>query len=156
MQWISLLFACASAAKTPGLWRRRHICCFFKAQKLPLLLIWLLFQTSLISHHPAFTEPFGIKPNNLCFETWCHIGVCVSFVCCAVSCDRAVFRREITSEYVLSPAEVPEKDPGDLLNKKKCLEYLAALRHAKWFQVNYGSQPSSNTGWKFIDKFKAV
>uniref|UniRef100_A0A3Q3JZA5 DZF domain-containing protein n=1 Tax=Monopterus albus TaxID=43700 RepID=A0A3Q3JZA5_MONAL len=27
------------------------------------------------------------------------------------------------------------KDPPDLLNKKKCLEYLAALRHAKWFQA---------------------
>lgn len=30
---------------------------------------------------------------------------------------------------------VAEKDPTDLLNKKKCLEYLAALRHAKWFQA---------------------
>ncbi|KAK2907873.1 zinc finger RNA-binding protein isoform X1 [Channa argus] len=30
---------------------------------------------------------------------------------------------------------VAEKDPQDLLNKKKCLEYLAALRHAKWFQA---------------------
>uniref|UniRef100_A0A3Q4HPZ2 Zinc finger RNA binding protein 2 n=1 Tax=Neolamprologus brichardi TaxID=32507 RepID=A0A3Q4HPZ2_NEOBR len=28
-----------------------------------------------------------------------------------------------------------QKDPPDLLNKKKCLEYLAALRHAKWFQA---------------------
>uniref|UniRef100_A0A7N6AU29 Zinc finger RNA-binding protein n=1 Tax=Anabas testudineus TaxID=64144 RepID=A0A7N6AU29_ANATE len=28
-----------------------------------------------------------------------------------------------------------KKDPPDLLNKKKCLEYLAALRHAKWFQA---------------------
>uniref|UniRef100_I3J0E9 Zinc finger RNA-binding protein n=2 Tax=Oreochromis niloticus TaxID=8128 RepID=I3J0E9_ORENI len=31
--------------------------------------------------------------------------------------------------------DVAEKDPPDLLNKKKCLEYLAALRHAKWFQA---------------------
>ncbi|KAM4629215.1 zinc finger RNA-binding protein isoform 2-T2 [Polymixia lowei] len=30
---------------------------------------------------------------------------------------------------------VTEKDPTDVLNKKKCLEYLAALRHAKWFQA---------------------
>ncbi|KAM8874714.1 zinc finger RNA-binding protein isoform 6-T6 [Spinachia spinachia] len=30
---------------------------------------------------------------------------------------------------------VAEKDPTDLLNKRKCLEYLAALRHAKWFQA---------------------
>lgn len=28
-------------------------------------------------------------------------------------------------------------DPPDLLSKKKCLEYLAALRHAKWFQVSH-------------------
>uniref|UniRef100_A0A3B3DGN6 Zinc finger RNA-binding protein-like n=1 Tax=Oryzias melastigma TaxID=30732 RepID=A0A3B3DGN6_ORYME len=28
-----------------------------------------------------------------------------------------------------------DKDPPDLLSKKKCLEYLAALRHAKWFQA---------------------
>uniref|UniRef100_A0A8C4HGJ2 Zinc finger RNA-binding protein n=1 Tax=Dicentrarchus labrax TaxID=13489 RepID=A0A8C4HGJ2_DICLA len=28
-----------------------------------------------------------------------------------------------------------KKDPPDLLNKRKCLEYLAALRHAKWFQA---------------------
>lgn len=37
---------------------------------------------------------------------------------------------------MLSPLDVAEKDPPDLLNKKKCLEYLASLRHAKWFQVN--------------------
>ncbi|KAK9519308.1 hypothetical protein VZT92_022047 [Zoarces viviparus] len=30
---------------------------------------------------------------------------------------------------------VAEKEPTDLLNKRKCLEYLAALRHAKWFQA---------------------
>ncbi|XP_030640401.1 zinc finger RNA-binding protein [Chanos chanos] len=28
-----------------------------------------------------------------------------------------------------------EKDPPDVLDRKKCLEYLAALRHAKWFQA---------------------
>uniref|UniRef100_A0A8C6Q9K0 Zinc finger RNA-binding protein n=1 Tax=Nothobranchius furzeri TaxID=105023 RepID=A0A8C6Q9K0_NOTFU len=28
-----------------------------------------------------------------------------------------------------------KKDPPDLLNKKKCLDYLASLRHAKWFQA---------------------
>lgn len=31
--------------------------------------------------------------------------------------------------------KVLEKDPPDLLNRIKCLEYLAALRHAKWFQA---------------------
>ncbi|XP_028857212.1 zinc finger RNA-binding protein isoform X2 [Denticeps clupeoides] len=28
-----------------------------------------------------------------------------------------------------------DKDPADVLDRKKCLEYLAALRHAKWFQA---------------------
>uniref|UniRef100_A0A3P8W5R1 Zinc finger RNA binding protein 2 n=1 Tax=Cynoglossus semilaevis TaxID=244447 RepID=A0A3P8W5R1_CYNSE len=28
-----------------------------------------------------------------------------------------------------------QREPTDLLNKRKCLEYLAALRHAKWFQA---------------------
>ncbi len=27
----------------------------------------------------------------------------------------------------------------DVLNKEKCLEALASLRHAKWFQVRYSS-----------------
>ncbi|XP_076034745.1 zinc-finger protein 72D isoform X2 [Oratosquilla oratoria] len=31
---------------------------------------------------------------------------------------------------------VAAKDPPDVLDKLKCLEALAALRHAKWFQVN--------------------
>ena len=44
---------------------------------------------------------------------------------------------------MLSPPGVAEKEPTDLLNKRKCLEYLAALRHAKWFQVN-ASQACQN------------
>ncbi|KAK3561951.1 hypothetical protein QTP86_019083 [Hemibagrus guttatus] len=32
------------------------------------------------------------------------------------------------------PEKVPE-DPADALNTTKCLEYLAALRHTKWFQA---------------------
>lgn len=56
---------------------------------------------------------------------------------------------------MFSPAEVPEKEPTDLLNKKKCLEYLAALRHAKWFQVNSirNQSISSNVGRKLIHKW---
>uniref|UniRef100_A0AAY4DCP4 DZF domain-containing protein n=1 Tax=Denticeps clupeoides TaxID=299321 RepID=A0AAY4DCP4_9TELE len=34
-----------------------------------------------------------------------------------------------------SPPNKEEKDPADVLDRKKCLEYLAALRHAKWFQA---------------------
>lgn len=43
-------------------------------------------------------------------------------------------RVEFDGTFFLHTDEA-EMDPPDLLNKKKCLEYLAALRHAKWFQV---------------------
>lgn len=32
---------------------------------------------------------------------------------------------------------VATPDEGELLNKEKCLEALASLRHAKWFQVRH-------------------
>lgn len=38
-----------------------------------------------------------------------------------------------TLPFLLEGMEVP--DPGDVLNLEKCLQSLAALRHAKWFQV---------------------
>lgn len=48
----------------------------------------------------------------------------------------------ITSPVIREPPPVkPEpggkkpKEPADLLNKQKCLEALAVLRHAKWFQA---------------------
>ena len=31
----------------------------------------------------------------------------------------------------------PVKDPKDVLDKEKSLQALAALRHAKWFQVRF-------------------
>uniref|UniRef100_A0A8C7R946 Zinc finger RNA-binding protein n=1 Tax=Oncorhynchus mykiss TaxID=8022 RepID=A0A8C7R946_ONCMY len=34
-----------------------------------------------------------------------------------------------------APDKEEKKDPADVLNQNKCLEYLAALRHAKWFQA---------------------
>lgn len=39
---------------------------------------------------------------------------------------------------VIDGSKVPKEispDPPDVLSKTKCLEALAALRHAKWFQV---------------------
>ncbi|XP_020649068.3 spermatid perinuclear RNA-binding protein isoform X5 [Pogona vitticeps] len=47
----------------------------------------------------------------------------------------------LTSPLIRDEAEkkdgdsVPMKDPQDLLNRQKCLEALASLRHAKWFQA---------------------
>ena len=42
------------------------------------------------------------------------------------------------SLYPISPLEkVAMKDPPDLLDRQKCLNALASLRHAKWFQVGF-------------------
>ncbi|KAM6430963.1 spermatid perinuclear RNA-binding protein isoform 2-T4 [Liasis olivaceus] len=47
----------------------------------------------------------------------------------------------LTSPLIRDEAEkkdgdsAPMKDPSDLLNRQKCLEALASLRHAKWFQA---------------------
>lgn len=38
---------------------------------------------------------------------------------------------------ILSVENVAMKDPPDLLDRQKCLNALASLRHAKWFQVGY-------------------
>uniref|UniRef100_A0A8D2DXT3 Zinc finger RNA binding protein 2 n=1 Tax=Sciurus vulgaris TaxID=55149 RepID=A0A8D2DXT3_SCIVU len=35
--------------------------------------------------------------------------------------------------------EAPRPDPGDVLSPERCLESLAALRHAKWFQARASS-----------------
>ena len=35
---------------------------------------------------------------------------------------------------------MPPPDPGDVLSSEKCLQSLAALRHAKWFQVRGRAQ----------------
>lgn len=54
-------------------------------------------------------------------------------------CSRVLFcfcLHLLDEESLVTPFTTDaESDPPDLLNKKKCLEYLAALRHAKWFQV---------------------
>ncbi|MEQ2167318.1 hypothetical protein GOODEAATRI_002918 [Goodea atripinnis] len=42
--------------------------------------------------------------------------------------------KDMQAEGKAAEKDVSEKDPPDVLNKKKCLDYLAALRHAKWFQ----------------------
>lgn len=55
----------------------------------------------------------------------------------------------LTSPVIREPPPVkPEpgskktKEPADLLNKQKCLEALAVLRHAKWFQARATGLPS--------------
>ncbi|XP_026311395.1 zinc finger RNA-binding protein 2 [Piliocolobus tephrosceles] len=41
--------------------------------------------------------------------------------------------------FLLEGVEKPLADPGDVLSSEKCLESLAALRHARWFQARASS-----------------
>ncbi|XP_072100443.1 zinc finger RNA-binding protein-like isoform X3 [Mobula birostris] len=50
-----------------------------------------------------------------------------------ISLTSPVMRDDILKDKDATTA--PVQDPSDVLNKQKCLEGLAALRHAKWFQA---------------------
>lgn len=45
-----------------------------------------------------------------------------------------------------------DNSPADLLPRQKCLDALAALRHAKWFQVcsNYHVYPARDFGFFIV------
>nr|XP_020750991.1 zinc finger RNA-binding protein 2 isoform X5 [Odocoileus virginianus texanus] len=58
----------------------------------------------------------------------------------AVSITSPLMREDPSADR--EGTEVPPPDPGDVLNPEKCLQALAALRHAKWFQARAsGLQP---------------
>lgn len=40
-----------------------------------------------------------------------------------------------TNQANTTPTTPNDNNPADLLPRQKCLDALAALRHAKWFQV---------------------
>ncbi|XP_055514255.1 zinc finger RNA-binding protein-like isoform X4 [Leucoraja erinacea] len=50
-----------------------------------------------------------------------------------ISLTSPVMRDDVVKDMDATPD--PMQDPSDVLNKQKCLESLAALRHAKWFQA---------------------
>ncbi|XP_048415804.1 zinc finger RNA-binding protein-like isoform X1 [Stegostoma tigrinum] len=50
-----------------------------------------------------------------------------------ISLTSPVMREDLVKDKDATSA--PVQDPSDVLNKQKCLEGLAALRHAKWFQA---------------------
>ncbi|KAI4541506.1 hypothetical protein MG293_008648 [Ovis ammon polii] len=58
----------------------------------------------------------------------------------AVSITSPLMREDPSKDQ--EGTEVPPPDPGDVLSPEKCLQALAALRHAKWFQARAsGLQP---------------
>nr|CAD7203415.1 unnamed protein product [Timema douglasi] len=62
--------------------------------------------------------------------------------CCFVfSPSSSNFLTPLLDSVSVSQAQV-NKDPPDVLDKQKCLDALAALRHAKWFQARATGLPS--------------
>lgn len=59
------------------------------------------------------------------------------FVICAISVTSAAVKTDVTQEA--SPAT---PDPVDMLDRDKCLQLLAELRHAKWFQAKVTPMPT--------------
>jgi len=41
----------------------------------------------------------------------------------------------ISNVVLFGEGEITAPDPEDMLDKNKCVQLLAELRHAKWFQV---------------------
>jgi zinc finger RNA-binding protein len=60
---------------------------------------------------------------------------CKSGVLCHCYYGQTPFPNCETEPIHISIETVNVKDPPDVLNRQKCLEALAALRHAKWFQA---------------------
>ncbi|KAK6191667.1 hypothetical protein SNE40_003295 [Patella caerulea] len=58
---------------------------------------------------------------------------------CIITLSSPVMRETNPTNGDNTPAV---KDPPDVLDKNKCLEALAALRHAKWFQARANGLPS--------------
>ncbi|XP_052101013.1 zinc finger RNA-binding protein-like [Mytilus californianus] len=54
---------------------------------------------------------------------------------CTITLTSPVMRETATPEGETSATPVTTKDPPDVLDRQKCLDALAALRHAKWFQA---------------------
>uniref|UniRef100_A0A8C1TQ42 Zinc finger RNA-binding protein n=1 Tax=Cyprinus carpio TaxID=7962 RepID=A0A8C1TQ42_CYPCA len=52
-----------------------------------------------------------------------------------ISLTSPVMREDPVPNMEKGVLAASEKDPLDVLSRTKCLEYLAALRHAKWFQA---------------------
>ena len=50
-------------------------------------------------------------------------------------CMKSVTTSVTKYDALTSTETVTVKDPPDVLDRQKCLDALAALRHAKWFQV---------------------
>jgi len=58
--------------------------------------------------------------------------------CCTVTLTSPIMRETGTPDA----ETVSVKDPPDVLDRQKCLDALAALRHAKWFQARANGLPS--------------
>lgn len=84
-------------------------------------------------------------PINISYPGWDYKGMCYDIFFLSlvpanalsrVSCSWSNTRSASDGlAWLLVIESVSVKDPPDVLDRQKCLDALAALRHAKWFQV---------------------
>ncbi|BFZ01965.1 hypothetical protein BsWGS_05009 [Bradybaena similaris] len=91
-------------------------------------------------------EVGDVLPHHLAAVTSCKYEVRRSIpdACLVVSSEEEpVTSCTITlTSPVMRETNLPEGDPPDVLDRQKCLDALAALRHAKWFQARANGLPS--------------
>ena len=68
-------------------------------------------------------------------ETWCEGSLVHQFSPVSYLRPLSLHVRLYHLPLSRSLETVTVKDPPDVLDRQKCLDALAALRHAKWFQV---------------------
>jgi len=93
----------------------------------------------LLLHMCTFTTCNGLfKLNNSALKFW-ESYYLFEMLPLFSYCDRNPLVKLYLSLFIpfLPVDSVAMKDPPDLLDRQKCLEALASLRHAKWFQVGY-------------------
>lgn len=59
-------------------------------------------------------------------------------------------KKRVFALNTVSESSEQMSDPIDVLDKAKCLELLAELRHAKWFQVNWFHSLCSSPGLRLL------
>ncbi|XP_054285579.1 zinc finger RNA-binding protein-like isoform X2 [Macrosteles quadrilineatus] len=93
------------------------------AQNLPL-------QLKAVAPDDAYTVEMKVDQGSVLVTAATEPKIVVT-----VSLTSPLMREPVLLESTGDGVSSPPKDPPDVLSKQKCLDALAALRHAKWFQA---------------------
>ncbi len=102
-------------------------------------------------------EPNGVKS----LENWSNILLIKNFLYFIFKSHEFIFEKTKKQNETLDPNSATEQtvsNTEDLLPREPCLQALAALRHAKWFQVCFcfflTKQKSVTKFFSFIQNLK--